>query len=165
MELHVGTSGYSYKEWKGPFYPEKLPAAQMLSYYAERLSCVEINNTFYRMPKTSVVENWAQQVPEGFKFSIKASRRITHFKRLKEADGVTELEGGARALGQQLEEGLEARHVDAELGRQLEQDHAEPVAQHLHGAQQVAGLGVGLLQALEMRDATRGLDREAEALG
>ena len=103
MELHVGTSGYSYKEWKGPFYPEKLPAAQMLSYYAERLSSVEINNTFYRMPKTSVVENWAQQVPEGFKFSIKASRRITHFKRLKEADEVTEfLLKGVEALGERL---------------------------------------------------------------
>ncbi len=84
MELYVGTSGYSYKEWKGTFYPEDLPAKEMLSYYGERLSAVEINNTFYRLPKSSVLEGWASQVPEAFRFSIKASRRITHFTRLKE---------------------------------------------------------------------------------
>lgn len=82
MELYVGTSGYSYDEWKGSFYPEDLPARRMLSYYAERLGAVEINNTFYRLPKSSVLEGWAEQVPEGFRFSIKASRRITHFARL-----------------------------------------------------------------------------------
>jgi uncharacterized protein YecE (DUF72 family) len=84
MKLQVGTSGFSYKEWKGPFYPEDLPANEMLRYYAERLPSVEINNTFYRMPKESVVESWAEQAPEDFRFSIKASRRITHNKRLKE---------------------------------------------------------------------------------
>jgi uncharacterized protein YecE (DUF72 family) len=84
VELHVGTSGYSYKEWKGSFYPEDLPAKEMLSYYGEHLNAVEINNTFYRLPKVSVLETWASQVPESFRFSIKASRRITHFTRLKE---------------------------------------------------------------------------------
>jgi uncharacterized protein YecE (DUF72 family) len=84
VELHVGTSGYSYKEWKGSFYPEDLAAKDMLSYFGERLGAVEINNTFYRLPKASVLENWASQVPESFRFSIKASRRITHFTRLKE---------------------------------------------------------------------------------
>ena len=83
MELHVGTSGYSYQEWKGSFYPEVLSAKKMLAYYAERLNAVEINNTFYRLPKASVLESWASQVPDGFRFSIKASRRITHFTRLK----------------------------------------------------------------------------------
>ena len=83
MQLYVGTSGYSYKEWKGSFYPEKLAAKEMLSYYGERLSAVEINNTFYRLPRTSVLDSWAEQVPDGFRFSIKASRRITHFTRLK----------------------------------------------------------------------------------
>lgn len=83
MQLHVGTSGFSYKEWKGPFYPEDLPAKSMLSYYGEQLNGVEINNTFYRLPKASVLENWASQVPDPFRFSIKASRRITHFTRLK----------------------------------------------------------------------------------
>jgi uncharacterized protein YecE (DUF72 family) len=85
MNLYVGTSGYSYKEWKGSFYPKDLPADQMLRYYAERYGTVEINNTFYRMPKTSVVEAWAAEVPDGFKFVIKASRRITHILRLKNA--------------------------------------------------------------------------------
>lgn len=84
MELYVGTSGYSYKEWKGVFYPEKLSAKKMLEYYGERLNGVEINNTFYRLPKASVLETWASQVPDDFRFSIKASRRITHFTRLKE---------------------------------------------------------------------------------
>jgi uncharacterized protein YecE (DUF72 family) len=89
MELFAGTSGYSYKEWKGPFYPEQLPAKEMLGYYAERLPSVEINNTFYRLPRESVLETWATQVPEHFRFAIKASRRITHFKRLADAGDET----------------------------------------------------------------------------
>jgi uncharacterized protein YecE (DUF72 family) len=89
MNLHVGTSGYSYKEWKGSFYPEKLPAKEMLSYYASRLPAVELNNTFYRLPKKSMVESWKEQVPATFRFSIKASQRITHFKRLKDVEDET----------------------------------------------------------------------------
>jgi uncharacterized protein YecE (DUF72 family) len=81
--LLAGASGYSFKEWKGNFYPEKIKPEEMLSYYAERLPTVEINNTFYRMPKTSVLENWAGSTPEGFRFAIKASRRITHMARIK----------------------------------------------------------------------------------
>jgi uncharacterized protein YecE (DUF72 family) len=87
--LYVGTSGYSYKEWKGSFYPEKLAAKDMLPYYAERLKAVELNNTFYRLPKREMVESWKNQVPDKFRFSLKASQRITHFKRLKEAEDVT----------------------------------------------------------------------------
>ncbi len=103
MELRVGTSGFSYKEWKGPFYPEDLPAKKMLTYYAEHLGTVEINNTFYRLPKASVLESWAEQVPEGFRFVIKASRRITHFKRLKEAgDETAYLLRTVSALGDRL---------------------------------------------------------------
>jgi uncharacterized protein YecE (DUF72 family) len=85
MNLYVGTSGYSYKEWKGTFYPEDMPDKQMLRYYGERFRSVEINNTFYRMPKASVLENWAAEVPAAFKFVLKASQRITHFQRLKDA--------------------------------------------------------------------------------
>jgi uncharacterized protein YecE (DUF72 family) len=84
MNWWVGTSGYSYKEWKGTFYPEKIKPADMLSYYAERLNAVEINNTFYRLPKTDVVRAWGDQVGEEFRFILKASRRITHFARLGE---------------------------------------------------------------------------------
>ncbi len=87
--LYVGTSGYSYKEWKGSFYPEKLPAKEMLPYYASRLHAVELNNTFYRLPQPSMVESWRAQVSDDFRFSVKASQRITHFKRLKEAAAET----------------------------------------------------------------------------
>ena len=103
MTLYVGTSGYSYKEWKGSFYPEKIPARDMLRYYAERLSTVEINATFYRMPQPSMLENWKEQVAATFRFALKASQRITHFKRLKETDEETKyfLETAA-VLGDQL---------------------------------------------------------------
>src|SRR6185436_20043687 len=83
MRFFVGTSGYSYKEWKGSFYPEKLPQKEMLSYYAGRLSTVEINNTFYRAPTVSLLQSWAAQVPETFRFVLKAPQKITHIKRLK----------------------------------------------------------------------------------
>ena len=89
MNLLVGTSGYSYKEWKGNFYPEDLPAKEMLSYYSRRLPAVEINNTFYRLPQPGMIENWKDQVPAGFRFSIKATQKITHIKRLKSAFGET----------------------------------------------------------------------------
>ncbi len=86
MGVHAGTSGFSYAEWKGPFYPEKLPQSKMLRFYAERLPTVEINNTFYRLPNRKTLEKWAQEVPDEFVFALKASRRITHVARLKEAD-------------------------------------------------------------------------------
>ena len=90
MTLYVGTSGYSYKEWKGSFYPETIPAKDMLSYYASRLQAVELNNTFYRRPQKSMVENWKAQVPDNFRFSVKASQGITHFRRLKDAAAATQ---------------------------------------------------------------------------
>lgn len=103
MRLRAGSSGFSYKEWKGPFYPDKLPAKDMLGYYAERLSTVEINSTFYRMPKESVLEGWATKVPDDFVFVLKASRRITHQGRLKEVDdSVAYLWKVAQALGPHL---------------------------------------------------------------
>jgi len=86
MRIWTGTSGFSYKEWKGNFYPEDLPAARMLEHYAQRLDAVEINNTFYRLPRTEMLAKWKAQVPDDFAFVLKASRRITHMKRLKEAD-------------------------------------------------------------------------------
>jgi len=84
VRVLVGTSGYSYAEWKGNFYPEKMAAKDMLRFYAERFPTVEINNTFYRMPKEELLQGWADQVPESFTFVIKASQRITHIKRLKD---------------------------------------------------------------------------------
>ena len=103
MKLHVGTSGYSYKEWKGNFYPEDLPAKEMLAYYSRRLPAVEINNTFYRLPQVSMIENWRDQVPADFRFSIKATQRITHIKRLKNcADETKYLLETAALLGDKL---------------------------------------------------------------
>lgn len=83
--LRIGTSGYSYKEWKGNFYPQKLPASRMLDFYAQQFGTVEINSTFYRMPKRDTLTAWTKQVPNDFLFVLKAPQRITHSKRLKEA--------------------------------------------------------------------------------
>ena len=83
MTLYVGTSGYSYKEWKGSFYPEKISANEMLSYYASRLPAVELNNSYYRLPERGTVESWRRQTPENFRFSVKAPRSITLYRRLK----------------------------------------------------------------------------------
>jgi uncharacterized protein YecE (DUF72 family) len=82
--IYVGTSGYNYPEWKGRFYPENLAAAKMLPYYADRFSTVEINYTFYRMPTSKLVIGWAAQVSDNFKFTLKAPKRITHDRRLKD---------------------------------------------------------------------------------
>ena len=82
----IGTSGYNYPEWKGSFYPADLPAAKMLPYYASQFSTVEINYTFYRMPTPKLVAGWCAQVPEQFRFTLKAPRRITHDKRLRPTD-------------------------------------------------------------------------------
>jgi uncharacterized protein YecE (DUF72 family) len=85
MKLYVGTSGYSYKEWKGNFYPENISASEMLSYYASHLPAVELNNTYYRMPQPNAVESWRAQVPKNFRFSVKAPQSITLYRRLKDA--------------------------------------------------------------------------------
>jgi uncharacterized protein YecE (DUF72 family) len=90
MKIHIGTSGYSYKEWKGKFYPEKILPTEMLRYYSERLGAVEINNTFYHMPTESVLNSWAGQVPDDFVFALKAPQVMTHFKRLKNVDEESE---------------------------------------------------------------------------
>ncbi|MGH7676137.1 MAG: DUF72 domain-containing protein [Gemmatimonadales bacterium] len=86
MRVHVGTSGYNFPEWKGSFYPDKLPAAKMLAYYAERLPTVEINYTFYRMPTVKTIAGWAEATPEHFTFVLKAPQRITHIARLHGAE-------------------------------------------------------------------------------
>jgi len=83
MRAFVGTSGFSYKEWKGHFYPERIKPNEMLEFYSSQLTAVEVNNTFYRLPRQSVLEGWRDAVPDSFRFSVKVSRRITHFRRLK----------------------------------------------------------------------------------
>jgi uncharacterized protein YecE (DUF72 family) len=90
MKIHVGTSGFAHKEWKGKFYPEKISPKELLRFYAERLGTVEINNTFYHMPKESVLASWAAQVPDDFVFALKAPQVITHMKQLRNVFEETE---------------------------------------------------------------------------
>ena len=101
MKLLAGASGYSFKEWKGSFYPADMKPEGMLGFYSARLPTVEINNTFYRMPKTEMLAHWAEISPAAFRFAIKASRRITHFARIKPeaADSVAFLYRALHALG------------------------------------------------------------------
>ncbi|HJR70562.1 MAG TPA: DUF72 domain-containing protein [Gammaproteobacteria bacterium] len=100
MRLLAGTSGFSYKEWLGEFYPDKLAANKMLGFYATRLPAVEINNTFYRMPSPDMIQGWRAQVPPSFSFAIKAPRRVSHVKRLRDsADDVRVLLAALAELG------------------------------------------------------------------
>jgi uncharacterized protein YecE (DUF72 family) len=104
MRVRAGTSGWSYSEWKGSFYPEKLPSAKMLAYYAQHFGTVEVNNTFYRLPSPDVLSGWAGQVPEDFCFVLKASRRITHNAKLGErsADTLAHMFQIAEGMGAKL---------------------------------------------------------------
>jgi uncharacterized protein YecE (DUF72 family) len=103
MQVRAGTSGFSYNEWKGAFYPPELSARKMLEYYSKRLPAVEINNTFYRMPQQKLLEGWSSQVPESFRFVLKAPRRITHMSKLRDAgDMVSSLFEVASCLGPRL---------------------------------------------------------------
>jgi uncharacterized protein YecE (DUF72 family) len=103
MRVLVGTSGYSYKEWKGAFYPADLPAGKFLRFYAQHFGTVEINNTFYRMPTPKLIEGWAAEVPEEFSFAIKAPQRITHMAKLQNAgEMVDALARTASLLGSRL---------------------------------------------------------------
>lgn len=105
--VHIGTSGWHYKHWKGPFYPGDLPAAKMLAWYADRFDTVEINNSFYRLPAASALELWCRQTPASFCFAVKASRFITHNRKLKDPQNTVEklltvIERLGRRLGPML---------------------------------------------------------------
>jgi uncharacterized protein YecE (DUF72 family) len=103
MAVWIGTSGYNYPEWKGSFYPPRLPAAKMLPYYAERFPTVEINYTFYRTPNEKILAGWSEATPERFKLTLKAPKRITHEARLRDcADSVSHFIRTAATLGPKL---------------------------------------------------------------
>lgn len=103
MQWLAGTSGYSYKAWRGGFYPPDIAANRMLAHYASQLPAVEINNTFYRMPRSQVLATWRDQVPASFRFAIKASRRITHQAKLANCeDEIAYLAECLQALGDKL---------------------------------------------------------------
>jgi uncharacterized protein YecE (DUF72 family) len=100
MRVHIGTSGYNYPEWRGTFYPADLPTKQMFAYYSERFRAVEINYTFYRMPTPKTTEAWRAQAPPGFQYVLKAPKRITHDRRLRDcADALAFFCDSARGLG------------------------------------------------------------------
>jgi uncharacterized protein YecE (DUF72 family) len=90
IHIYTGTSGFAHKEWKGKFYPDNISPKDMLRFYAEHLSTVEINNTFYHMPKESVLTSWAKQVPSDFVFALKAPQVITHIRRLRNVNEPTD---------------------------------------------------------------------------
>jgi len=99
----IGTSGWQYRDWKGRFYPDGLPQARWLEYYAENFATVEINNAFYRLPERSTFEQWRARTPDGFRIAVKMSRYLTHIKRLKDpAEPVERFLGRAEGLGDRL---------------------------------------------------------------
>ncbi|MDD4951612.1 MAG: DUF72 domain-containing protein [Desulfovibrionaceae bacterium] len=101
--LRIGTSGWAYRHWRGPFYPPDLPQDRTLAFYCSRFKTVEVNSTFYRLPSPGAVARWRETAPPGFVYALKASRYITHMKRLKDPDRT--LPGfmtAARALGRGL---------------------------------------------------------------
>lgn len=103
MRVATGTSGFSYKEWIGSFYPPKLPASRMLQFYAERLPTVELNNTFYRMPNEALMRGWSERTPESFRFVLKAPRQMTHIRKLQDcADALSRFLQVASVLGDKL---------------------------------------------------------------
>jgi len=86
MSVHIGTSGFHYKHWRGPFYPEKIPASKMLNFYTQHFDTVELNNTFYHLPVETGLQNWRDSTPRGFCFAVKGSRFLTHMKKLKDPE-------------------------------------------------------------------------------
>ena len=102
--LRIGTSGWHYDHWKGPFYPEDLSAEDYLEYYAGHFSAAEINHSFYQLPKKKTLESWMDILPKRFKFAAKASRYLTHMKKLKDPrDPLKKLYNRMEILGDQLE--------------------------------------------------------------
>ncbi len=103
MALWIGTSGWQYRDWRGAFYPERLPQREWLAHYAEHFGCVEVNNAFYRLPERSTFERWRKETPDGFVMAVKVSRYLTHIKRLKEPEEpVHRLLDRAEGLGDRL---------------------------------------------------------------
>ena len=103
MQNWIGTSGFQYAEWKGTFYPEKLPASKMLGFYAEHFSTTEINYTFRRIPSAQTIQRWVEGTPPRFTFSLKAPQRITHFSKLRDCgDTLRFFYSVVSALGEKL---------------------------------------------------------------
>jgi len=135
MTVHVGTSGYNYEAWRGSFYPEDLSAKKMLAYYAEQFDTVEINYSFYRKPTPKILEGWARQVPERFRFALKAWQRITHQKRLRDcAELVEPFADAARTLGARLAPILYQLPPNLKADLPLLRDFLHPLPRDLRAA-------------------------------
>jgi len=117
QRVRIGCSGWSYKSWRGGLYPQGLPASRWLERYAESFDTVEVNATFYRLPKRTTVEGWVEQTPEGFLFAVKASRYLTHMRRLRE------IEEGVARFWEPLEPLREARRLGPVLWQLPESLH------------------------------------------
>jgi uncharacterized protein YecE (DUF72 family) len=103
MRIWIGTSGWQYRDWRGTFYPQKLPQREWLIHYASGFDTVEVNNSFYRLPETTTFEHWRDVTPDGFLFAVKANRYLTHIRRLREPAEPLELFWSrARVLGPRL---------------------------------------------------------------
>src|SRR5678816_4354240 len=124
MPIWIGTSGYNYPEWRGSFYPETLPAAKMLPYYAERFPTVEINYTFYRAPNEKILAGWNSATPERFKLTLKAPKRITHDRRCALPDRRNQLHVLSRAQRE------DSRRVELGHARTLQADVESAQADH-----------------------------------
>jgi hypothetical protein len=159
MRIRVGTSGYSYKEWKGTFYPDDLPAAKMLPYYGERFDSVEINNTFYRMPAVSMVAKWGEQVPDGFTFVLKAPQRITHSKKLADASAdVNYLFATAATLGPKQ------GPILFQVWRKLKENRTLFRTEGSRSLEKIGNVGRGVSKLLLVRDPLRRLEHEGETV-
>jgi len=150
--LHVGTSGFAFKQWKGPFYPEGLSDKKMLGYYSERLSTVEINYTFRRFPSETTMESWKLQTAENFRFTLKASQRITHFKRLA-------------GVGEDVDAFVaRARLLEDRLGTILFQLPPKFAYERVRLQEFLEGLPTGYRYAMEFRDPSWQTDEVSKML-
>lgn len=153
--IRIGTSGFSYKEWLGGFYPPKLAGPRMLAYYAERMPTVEINYTFRAMPRRAMLEGWRAQTPENFRFALKAPQRITHWARLKNVEEpMAHFIETVGALGDRLGPVLFQLPPGFKCDLGLLRDFAAPLAGRVRAAfefRDSSWFGDGLLQTL--RDA------------
>ena len=144
MRVRTGTSGFSYPAWEGPFYPQGTKRPDMLAFYASRLGSVEINNTFYRMPKTDLLERWRDAVPDTFRFVLKVSRRITHHQRLRDAgDSVDYLFRTAQVLGERLGPFLFQLPPLPETGRRSAGGLSRPAARRHAAGRSSSAMPVG----------------------
>ncbi len=154
---YVGTSGWHYTHWKGPFYPAKMPAREFLGHYVQHFNATEINNTFYRLPKPETFAQWRDSVPDGFRFAVKASRYITHMKKLKTPEeSLAKFLDGISALGEKLGPILFQLPPNFKLNQERLEQFLEALPEDGHYVFEFRDPGwtdAGVLEALDTRGA------------